>query len=325
MTTFKTVALFGANGQIGEAILDALINCQKQQFDVLAFIKPDSSPPSGADAPNVTVHAIDIFDKDAVASKLEGVDVVVSALNGKGLDAQPGIQDAAAEARVKRFYPSEYGMHQIYRKPNDPMGYVHPLWNQKALANEAAVRHPAVARGDMSYTLIGCGDFYNQTREPVWCPWTQKLDDDTKSYVFHFLGSSDEKADYTHMDDFARYLVASLCAPELSENAELNFRSDFISLQEIGQRLSVNSGKSVEFEKITEEQKWEVVENPSKAPKELQQGVFPVDFWFLVKGSQGDGKFWRPPGQIHNHLFPEVEVTTFDKYFKQMFRGEATS
>lgn len=87
MTTFKTVALFGANGQIGEAILDALVTCQKQQFDVLAFIQPESSPPSGADARNVTVHAIDIFDKDAVASKLEGVDVVVSALNGKGLDA----------------------------------------------------------------------------------------------------------------------------------------------------------------------------------------------------------------------------------------------
>ncbi|KAI2486253.1 NAD-binding protein [Pyrenophora tritici-repentis] len=42
------------------------------------------------------------------------------------------IQDAAADAGVKRFYPSEYGFHQIYRKPNDPMGYIHPAWNMKA-------------------------------------------------------------------------------------------------------------------------------------------------------------------------------------------------
>jgi hypothetical protein len=57
---------------------------------------------------------------------------VVSALNGPALKAQATIQDAAADAGVKRFYPSEFGFHQIYRKPNDPMGYIHPAWNLKA-------------------------------------------------------------------------------------------------------------------------------------------------------------------------------------------------
>jgi hypothetical protein len=57
---------------------------------------------------------------------------VISALNGPALETQGTIQDAAADAGVQRFYPSEYGFHQIYRKPDDPMGYIHPAWNMKA-------------------------------------------------------------------------------------------------------------------------------------------------------------------------------------------------
>lgn len=70
--------------------------------------------------------------RSELAKDLEGVDAVVSALNGSALEAQATIQDAAADTGVKRFYPSEFGFHQIYRKPNDPMGYIHPAWNLKA-------------------------------------------------------------------------------------------------------------------------------------------------------------------------------------------------
>jgi hypothetical protein len=70
--------------------------------------------------------------RENIAQDLQGVDVVVSALNGSALKTQAIIQDAAADAGVKRFYPSEFGFHHIYRKPNDPMGYIHPAWNLKA-------------------------------------------------------------------------------------------------------------------------------------------------------------------------------------------------
>lgn len=45
--------------------------------------------------------------RDELATALEGVDVVVSALNGRALESQVDIQDAAVDASVKRFYPSE--------------------------------------------------------------------------------------------------------------------------------------------------------------------------------------------------------------------------
>jgi uncharacterized protein YbjT (DUF2867 family) len=130
---FKTIALFGANGQIGERILNALLAIKRHTFNVIAFVPPGSGVQQLSNA-KVEVKTFDAKDatRENIAKDLQGVDVVVSALNGSALKAQAIIQDAAADAGVKRFYPSEFGFHHIYRKPNDPMGYIHPAWNLKA-------------------------------------------------------------------------------------------------------------------------------------------------------------------------------------------------
>jgi hypothetical protein len=129
---FPTIALFGANEQIGDRILHAFLSSKEHDFQIIAFIPPESSlQPSGK---ALRVEAVDLTKatRDELASKLQGVDAVISALNGAALESQSTIQDAAADAGVRRFYPSEYGFHQIYRKPNDPMGSIHPAWNLKA-------------------------------------------------------------------------------------------------------------------------------------------------------------------------------------------------
>jgi hypothetical protein len=43
---------------------------------------------------------------------------------------------------------------------------------------------------------------------------------------------------------------------------------------------------------------------------------------FLVKGTQGQGRFYRPRGQCHNDMFPDIEPTTFEKYFQQRFAAK---
>jgi hypothetical protein len=148
---FTTIALFGVGQvrmpehhhslnrtllnitQIGERILQALTSSKRpgHTFKVIAFIPPNADLQQQN---NITIKTFDAKDADrsTLAKDLNGVDAVISALNGPALEAQAIIQDAAADAGVKRFYPSEFGFHQIYRKPNDPMGYIHPAWNTKA-------------------------------------------------------------------------------------------------------------------------------------------------------------------------------------------------
>lgn len=131
-SAFGTIALFGASGQIGDRILHALVSSKRKDFKVIAFVPPGAESQVSK---SVTVKTFDLkkVTREQLAQDLQGVDAVVSALNGPALEAQATIQDAAADAGVQRFYPSEYGFHQIYRKPNDPMGYIHPAWNLKAL------------------------------------------------------------------------------------------------------------------------------------------------------------------------------------------------
>lgn len=126
------VALFGATGQIGQAILRALVIANSHE--VIQLVHPHSLDKAKAMVKELEAEdrmstvAVDVCEcsVDELHPVLSGVEVVVSALNGKALDVQHKIQEAAARAGVRRFYPSEYGMHHIYHSP-DGYGYVHPV------------------------------------------------------------------------------------------------------------------------------------------------------------------------------------------------------
>ncbi|KAL0943094.1 isoflavone reductase family protein [Colletotrichum truncatum] len=321
--TLRTIALFGANGQVGDSILRGLLAEDDHQFKIHAFIPKGFELQHGQSHSKVFIHEFDLetLSKDKLATELKDVDAVISALNGKALDAQPTIQDAAAAAGVARFYPSEFGMHNVYRKPDDPWGYVHPLWDSKQQSIDKAIFHPAVLEGKMTYTVVGAGDFYNQDREKVWCPWTQR---DVEKYDLHIIGDPDAKADFTHLDDFGKYIVATLVNSGKSKNQFLNFTSDTISYNKIAELLEKYSGKKVNKNVMSQDEMHEIIKSPSKAPEEMTESAFPVDFWFLVKGLQGQGSFRRPPGQIHNHLFTYIKPTTFESYLKERFVREKT-
>ena len=127
--SFKTIALFGANGQMGNPIFHALISCKDQSFKILAFIRPNSTLKYDGDTSTITIHCVDLarISAETLSVLLQDVDVVVSALGGSLLPRQRVIQDAVVQAVVKRFYPSEFGMHQISRLPDAGVGIIHPV------------------------------------------------------------------------------------------------------------------------------------------------------------------------------------------------------
>ena len=124
------------------------------------------------------------------------------------------------------------------------------MWEMKAKIFEQAVHHPAVGSGKMSYTIIGCGDLYNQDREAVWCPRTQRLSADAE-YTRHVAGSPEAKADYTHIDGFAAFIIATLREPENPENAHLDYVGDTISHKEIAALTEKYMAKKVKFDEYS--------------------------------------------------------------------------
>ncbi|CAI7630615.1 unnamed protein product [Penicillium glandicola] len=322
----QCIALFGANGQVGRHVFNTLIGWKEPEFKVVAFVSPTSDfDLSDYSEVKATVERVDLNDATvddlAVTLASHKVDVVVSTLGRQVITKQGIIQDAAAKAGVKRFFPSEFGMHQIPWFPGEG-GYLHPTWDMKIKCLDDAIKHPAIQSGQMTYTVIGCAELYDVHDEPILCPWLEKDEAITKSeYQVQCVGNPDAKMDYSSCADVAKYLVASIQYPERSENKILGFRSDFISYTEIALLLEKHSGKKARTNVTSIEQVKEILKDPSTAPAEFQRGsTFPVDFWILLRYVQGKGTFWRPPGLLHNDLFPEITPTSVEEYFKTLFR-----
>jgi hypothetical protein len=51
------------------------------------------------------------YSRDALVANLKGQDAVISVVGGTGFGDQKIIVDAAVEAGVKRFFPSEFGIN----------------------------------------------------------------------------------------------------------------------------------------------------------------------------------------------------------------------
>jgi uncharacterized protein YbjT (DUF2867 family) len=102
-TQLHVVGLFGASGQIGSAILDALMNPSTKGYQpkVIVYLSPGSDkPPALEHASNVETREVNYKEgtRDELATALHGVDAVVSALSGPGIKTQYKLLEAAVDA-----------------------------------------------------------------------------------------------------------------------------------------------------------------------------------------------------------------------------------
>jgi hypothetical protein len=107
MTALRKVIIVGAGGtNIGHHVARTLAADPSFELSILSRASSKSTYPSNATIITVPDNAI---HEDYVKA-LQGQDTVVSALGFEGLPTEKLIIDAAIEAGVKRFMPSEYGM-----------------------------------------------------------------------------------------------------------------------------------------------------------------------------------------------------------------------
>jgi saccharopine dehydrogenase-like NADP-dependent oxidoreductase len=127
MSGYKNFAVVGA-GVIGSFIIRQLLVDKAagtvdnvvvltRQASLLAFESacqtPFTNQPSQGSKTTVDPAAklipVDYSNKESIKAALTGVDVVISTVPMPALDLQPGIAEAAKEAGVKLFAPSEFG------------------------------------------------------------------------------------------------------------------------------------------------------------------------------------------------------------------------
>ncbi|KAB5566304.1 hypothetical protein GE09DRAFT_1055875 [Coniochaeta sp. 2T2.1] len=145
--TIETVAVAGATGLMGTPILSALL---ASNFNVTVLTRQDST--AATFPSNVKVIRVDYSSHSSLVSALKGIDAVVSALTHLAIaTSESALIDAAVEAGVKRFLPSEYASDTT-----NPVAATFPLFASK-VASTKKLEALAGANPGFTWTSVVTG------------------------------------------------------------------------------------------------------------------------------------------------------------------------
>ncbi|KAI0294862.1 NAD-P-binding protein [Multifurca ochricompacta] len=268
MSGYKNFAIVGA-GTFGSFVVRQFLKDKASGTvnQVVVLTRQGSKTNVEGDA---KVVSVDYSNKESIKSALTGVDVVICTISGEALNLQRGIAEAAKEAGVKLFVPSEFG--------NVSEGETEGLFGTKA-----NVQNQLKAVG-ISYALFYTGPF----ADSIWAPF---VDLDVTTGKVSVGGDGNKQISFTSRTDIARYLsyvLTQLPADQL-KNRSFAIAGDNKSFKEIFKAYEAKTGKKLEVTYIpVSEFDARIAANPNDFPALLHK-------FFATAG---------PFSKTDNHLYP---------------------
>ena len=108
---YKNIAIIGAKGNVGSSITRAILESSLLKLTILSRKNGTSSFPAG-----VAIHKVDYNSRSELVAALQGIDAIVCAIGATGFGEQKRIIDAAIEAGVQRYLPSEFSSNTMSSK-----------------------------------------------------------------------------------------------------------------------------------------------------------------------------------------------------------------
>lgn len=219
MTT--TVLVAGGTGDLGTRIVRAL---RQHDTDVRVLTRSGAAV-STAPTDGVTLVNAAYDDHGALTAALAGVDVVVSAVSGTRaviVDAQTALLEAAVDAGVPRFVPSDYAAD--YRSITPGTNRNFELRREFAATLDAApIRATSVLNGAFTDMLTGQAPLvlFDRRRVLYW-------------------SSADQVLDFTTKDDVARTTAFAALDPEAPRVVEV--AGDRVTSRSIADTMSRLTG-----------------------------------------------------------------------------------
>jgi nucleoside-diphosphate-sugar epimerase len=149
MSAIKTVALAGASGNLGPAILNALLAAGTFEVTIITREGGTATFP-----PGVKVIPVDYTSIDSLTNAFRGQDAVVSTLGMLAMPTQTLMIDAAIAAGVKRFIPSEFGSNTY-----NPKSRALPVFHSKIVVQEYLEKKSKET--SLTYTPIVTSGFFD--------------------------------------------------------------------------------------------------------------------------------------------------------------------
>ncbi|KAL1968900.1 hypothetical protein VTN77DRAFT_1261 [Rasamsonia byssochlamydoides] len=272
MTAFapRNILLFGATGNIGRFILDAIVSARSEFNRVVVFTSaaagtgtetPNSKAALLADLANKRVEVItgDIADEKAVAEAYRGIDTVISCLGRTAIAAQiPLIKLAASpHSSVQWFLPSEYGTDIKYGPSS-----AHEKPHQQKLQVRAYLEGDvAVRKSGLKYTYVVTGPYADMYMRGFPAGRREAGGWDVRAKKATLL-ERDAPVSLTTMKDVGTLVLATLRHPTASFNRALRVNSF----------TTTPAAIQAEFERQTGGSPWSDVQvTPLARLRELEQ------------------------------------------------------
>ncbi|KAJ5399676.1 hypothetical protein N7465_010165 [Penicillium sp. CMV-2018d] len=266
MTSIK-VALAGASGNLGPAVLKQLLNAG---FDVTILTRQGSDKTFDSRA---HVAQVDYESLDSLKAALSGQDAVVSTLNVGAVPLPTHLRliDAAAATGVKRFIPSEYGCDT-----KNPLTARLPVFGDKIGVHEH-LKNVAQQSG-LSYSVLITGPFLDWGLE--------------HGFVLNLAGPAalydggDRRISTTTLSGIGKGIVGILNNLEATKNSTLYINEARVTQNELlelsGKNIETNVVKTTDLEQDAFAELAKPAPNPEIfVPKFILRAIFGEGFGSL--------------------------------------------
>ncbi|KAL7896290.1 hypothetical protein HDV63DRAFT_413289 [Trichoderma sp. SZMC 28014] len=211
MANFRNIAVLGGTGQVGRPIVEALIDAG---FNVTVVTRSSRLNPKEA---NGAIFVTTDYTYESLVEIFTGQEVVVSAVAaGPPIAAQKAMVDAAIQAGVRRFIPSEYGSSSIDQPLEDFKKLMAPKTEIIEYLREKCRLHP-----QFSWTCLSGGALLDVVSFSV---------SERTATIFD---TGEARFDSTTIPNMAQSVVSVLQRPADSANEYLVIRSFVVSQSEI--------------------------------------------------------------------------------------------
>jgi len=298
--TLHNVVVIGATGNLGPSIVSALLERKEHFTHITAVTANDPNDAKFNDLKHKGVKVVQANFKEqhslAQAFKAANADAVISTVGGGAFDDQTTIVDAAVEAGVKRFIPSEFGVDTT-----DPAVSSLPVFGSKVKVHHHV--EELAKQGKITYTNIVTGGFAD------WGLKNGFLGFDLQKHHATLWNNGAHLSPFTAVEDIGRFVAASLFHAEVSKNKTLRFASFIANQHEILQALEKVSGKQWTIgHTTTAESEKKAFEALGKEPKDI--------FTFFIESIHAvifDGRSVYHDRATDNYLFPEVKTASLQE------------
>ncbi|KAI0049524.1 NAD-P-binding protein [Auriscalpium vulgare] len=231
MSGFKNFAVCGT-GNIGSFIADHLLDLKEAgKIENLTILTRVSSHARAAEkyaSTGAAVIGVDYSDRTELKLALSGTDVVISTVTGFVLQVQATIAEAAKDAGVHLFVPSEFGPP--------------PQEGEASVLAVKAHLHAKFAEIGLPCLFVYTGIF----SDLAWFPGAGGLD--IASGKLAIGGDGNQNMSWTARADVARFLGYALTQLPVQRlrNQELRLEGDLKSFNQIFSEYEGKTGKKLE-------------------------------------------------------------------------------